>query len=237
LLTAGRPILPISAPMAQVRSDRGTFGLRAVVADESELLRHGVASALARLRVRVVGESSRGGETRALVRESAAELVVIGQVDGDLVDLVRRLKAEPGAPWVVLLLPATAGDDLARLSRAGADGMLTRLASAHELRRAVTDVVSGERYVAAAPLAALVGRFADASDEISLVDEPSHDLTRREVEVLRLVAGGRSNQEIADALYVSIPTVKTHLAHIYDKFGVDRRTQAVGRALELGLLS
>ena len=215
-----------------ISSGRGTFGMRAVGADECELLRHGIVSVLARLHVRVVAEASTPAEVQSALHATSADLLVVGQLDGDLGETIARAKALPSLPLVVALLPATAGGDLARLVDAGADALLTRLAGVDELKRAVAEAAAGGRYIAAAPLSALVGHLPAGS-----TDEAAHGLTRRELEVLRQVAEGRSNKEIAGVLYLSLPTVKTHLAHIYDKLGVAKRTRAVGRALELGLLS
>jgi ATP/maltotriose-dependent transcriptional regulator MalT len=91
--------------------------------------------------------------------------------------------------------------------------------------------MKGERVVAPALLSTLVGAMGPVNED---VDESS--LTVREREVLALLAEGQSNREIASSLYVSLPTVKTHLAHIYAKLGAKNRNEALGRAVALGLL-
>ena len=114
----------------------------------------------------------------------------------------------------------------------GADAVLTRLASPEELEAAVRKVAAGERVLAAAALTVLVGTKPSGSD----VPASSHPLTVKEREVLDLLAKGLSNREIAGTLVVSTATVKSHLAHIYEKLGAKNRQDAVGRAIEQGLL-
>jgi DNA-binding NarL/FixJ family response regulator len=118
-------------------------------------------------------------------------------------------------------------DTLADLLAVDVDGLLARSIAPDDLCRAVERVLAGERYIDPSLVS------GDVPDEEL---EPM-TLTAREREVLGLLAAGSSNREIAAALFVSLPTVKTHLAHIYDKLGARNRNEALGRAMTLGLLS
>jgi DNA-binding NarL/FixJ family response regulator len=135
-------------------------------------------------------------------------------------------------PKIVVFLGQASRDDLVALLNAGADAVLVRTVAPPELGDAVGKVLAGERVVSPAFMSALVGFLEPSSPP-----EKDAVLTGKETEVLKSLANGRSNQEIAAALFVTGATVKTHLAHIYAKLGVRTRHEAVARAVELGLLS
>src|SRR5687767_9866365 len=146
-----------------------------------------------------------------------------------LVEVVRRAGRR-----VVVLLDHPGREELTAILSLGVDAVLVRSARPEDVADAVTRVEKGERVVAPMLLPLLVGALAasDADD-----DEPvAGGLTRKELEVLARLAEGCSNREIADALYITPATVKTHLAHIYAKLGVASRQEALARAVALGVL-
>ena len=164
-----------------------------------------------------------------LVGRHRAELVVIGTLsDLPVVELVRRLRAQPEPAKLVLLLGRVAPDAIAELLSLDVEGLVPRAIDGTALVDAAQRVRRGERVVDAG---ILVG-------EDAVADEPdgAGALTAREREVLVLLAAGHSNREIASSLYVSLPTVKTHLAHIYAKLDAKNRNEALGRAVARGLL-
>lgn len=206
---------------------------RAVVADDVALLRLGIAAVLEPLGFDIVAESSLGRPVPRLAEESTADLVVLGAVaDLPLAEIVKRCKQAPEPPLVLVLVPRTHRDELGALLSYDANGLVVRNLPTEELALSVERVMKGERVVAPALLSTLVGAMGPVNDDA--VDESS--LTVREREVLALLAEGQSNREIASSLYVSLPTVKTHLAHIYAKLGAKNRNEALGRAVALGLL-
>jgi DNA-binding NarL/FixJ family response regulator len=207
-----------------------------VIVDHWPLVRLGVTRALTTSDVRVVGEVGLPLEGVQLARANVVDLVLLGEFDGDVIDTINRLVALDDPPKIVVFLGQASRDDLVGLLNAGADALLIRTVAAPELADAVRKVLSGERVVSPPFLSALVG-FLDAPLTPAPAVEKDAVLTGKETEVLRSLADGRSNHEIAEALFVTGATVKTHLAHIYAKLGVRTRHEAVARAVELGLLS
>lgn len=117
--------------------------------------------------------------------------------------------------------------DIVRAVGAGATGYLLKDTPREELCRAIRAAARGESVLAPVVAARLMGRAREPEKEA---------LSRREVEVLKLVAGGTSNKAIGGQLHISEATVKSHLSHIFGKLGVDERTAAVTAALERGIL-
>ena len=210
----------------------------AVVVDEWPLVRVGMVQALRGADIAVVAQAGGGEEgIRQAQSRGVAYLLLGAHRDLAPAEAARRAKALEPAPKVVVLLDQVVRDELAVLAGVGVDAFLVRSVHPAELTAAIRRVIKGERVVAAPLLSLLVGGLA--ADEA--LDGASDDtggiaLTRKELEVLVRLAEGRSNREIAEVLFVTPATVKTHLAHIYAKLGVSGRQQATARAVALGLL-
>jgi len=200
----------------------------AVVADVVPLVRVGLTAVLRAEGYDVVGEVASAGEVAKTVVEHAPDLVIVGVLnDLSIAEMARQVREVGHGVRLVVMLQRAPRDTLADLLAVDVDGLLARSIAPEELCRAVDRVLAGERYIDPVLVS------GDAPDEEL---EPM-SLTAREREVLGLLAAGSSNREIASALFVSLPTVKTHLAHIYDKLGARNRNEALGRAMTLGLLS
>lgn len=231
----------------------------AVVVDEWPLVRTGLTSTLEAAGVAVVAAVASAEEGVRRAGAAGARWVVLGAPgDLSLLDAARRAKALRPAPAVLVLLGPVTGDDLQQLLAAGVEGFLVRSSHPDEVVAAMRRVAGGERAVAPSLLPVLVGMLAPAGEAAGAGDaapdgpapggpapdgagagsgaEAARRLTRKEVQVLGALARGRSNREIADDLFVTPATVKTHLAHIYDKLAVTGRREAVARAVALGLL-
>lgn len=207
----------------------------AVVVDRLPLLRIGIRRAVDEAGFSICGEATHLGEGLELLRRTSAGLVVVGDVEAQPAAALGRAV---GLATVVGLVGAATREQLAAAFTAGVGGLALRSSSAGELADVVRRAARGERALAPALLPALAGVVGAAGAHAALrrpVPEAG-ELTARELRVLAALAAGASNAEIAAELYVSIATVKTHLAHIYTKLRVRDRQEALRRAVALGLV-
>jgi DNA-binding NarL/FixJ family response regulator len=213
--------------------DRSRQWRQSVVVDEWPLVRLGLQAILESLGTLVAGAAMARDGLRA-VAEADPELLIVGTVT-DLTpsEVIYRAKQRRQPPMVVALVAQTSRAEVGRLLGAGADALLERSVGAEELEDALQRLAAGERVLAPSLVPALVG----AVDGEGGAQVGGSLLTAKEREVLARLAEGRSNRAIAAALHVTTATVKTHLAHIYEKLGAGDRNEAVVRAVALGLLS
>ncbi len=208
--------------------------IRIVVADDHPIVRAGIVGLLETAPgIEVVGEAADGAEAVALAASEHPDLVLMDLrmpgVDG--ASATASIVAAGGGTRVLVLTTYETDDHILAAIEAGASGYLLKAAPQAEILAGIRAVAAGETVLAPSIAAKLVSRVrADAAS----VAPPT--LSPREREVLVLVAEGRSNPEIAKALYIGEATVKTHLLHVFEKLGVNDRTRAVTRAMELGLI-
>lgn len=211
----------------------GTDEQRAIVGDELELARLGVTAVLRAQGLDVVAETHSGRELASVAALEQPDLVVVGlPADLTLVDTVRRVMRVRPRPPVVALVPAGQEEVVGILIALGTRGIALRSGSADELAVVFASVLKGEPYVVPALHPALAG----AVKPRPLDQRVTELLSTREREVLACLAQGRSNREIAEALSVTLATVKSHLVRIYAKLGATNRSECLGRAVSLGLL-
>ncbi|WP_428965750.1 response regulator [Micromonospora fluostatini] len=211
---------------------------RVVVVDDQTLVRQGIRSLLDMAGITVVGEADDG----------AAALDVIVEVRPDVVLLDLRMPHRDGiwtlqqlrdrAVEVPVLVLTTFDDDALVLDalRAGARGYLLKDVTLEQLTRAVETLAAGGTLIAASVTDRLVRAIRSAPWPVGVDSPPPQELTERELEVLRLVAGGYTNREIAGLLFLAEGTVKNHVSTILLKLGARDRTNAVLRALHEGIL-
>ena len=210
--------------------------IRVLVADDHPVFRRGLAGVLAEADdVTVVGEAADGSEAIALAAESGPDVILMdlnmeGMGGVEATKLI--LEASPQTAVLVLTMYGDR-DSVSAALRAGARGYLVKGASGDRILHAVRAVADGEAVFGAGVAADVLGRLVD--DPRTARGGPFPTLTERELEVLGLIAQGRSNAEIARTLVLSDKTVRNHVSNIFAKLGVPDRSQAIVRARQAGL--
>ncbi|CAG7652235.1 response regulator [Actinacidiphila bryophytorum] len=214
--------------------------LRVVIADDQGLVRTGFRMILTAAGIEVVAEASDGEQAVEAVRRTRPDLVLMDiRMPGlDGLEATRRILTgrAPDEPRVVILTTFDLDQYVYAALAAGASGFLLKDVTPEYLVAAVRLVRAGDALLAPAITRRLVERFA-AGAAGTTVHRDLAALTPRELEVLRLLAGGLSNAELARALGVSEATVKTHVTRILSKLGLRDRAQAVVAAYESGLVT
>ncbi|HEY3105580.1 MAG TPA: response regulator transcription factor [Gaiellaceae bacterium] len=211
--------------------------IRVLLADDQALVRHGFGMILrAEEDVEVVGEAGDGAEAVSLAAQLEPDVVLMDvrmpTLDG--IEATRRIVAGVDSPRVLVLTTFDNDEIVVGALRAGASGFLLKDAPSEQLVAAIKVISAGGSLFAPSVTRRLVERYVDElrPDSVPGLDE----LTDREQEILRLIARGLSNAEIASQLVLSEHTVKTHVTHLLQKLGLRDRTQAVVLAYEAGIV-
>jgi DNA-binding NarL/FixJ family response regulator len=207
--------------------------LRVLIADDHAVVRAGLRALLeGEPDLDVIAEIGSGEEAVRLTAQLLPDVVLMdlrfgGSENGiDGIEAIRRLAVMAPNVAVVMLTSYAGRADVVRALEAGARGYVPKAGPPEELFRAVRTAATGSVGLAPEIIGALVGQ----------VVSPDHELSGREMEVVRLMAEGRSNRAIAEALFLSEATVKTHLVRIYRKLKVGNRAAAVSEAVRRQLL-
>ena len=213
-----------------------------VVADDQELFRRGMHTVLAtEAGFEVIAEAGNGEEAVARVAELAPDVVLMDvRMPGmSGIEAARRIRQDTPSTRVVMLTSSDEEDDLYGAIRAGANGYLLKDASLDDVSRAVQAVARGESLISPSMASKLLTEFTTttaSTDDTGSVDPESPRLSERELQVLRLVAQGRTNREAATALNLAESTVKNHVANILEKLHLRSRLEAVVYAMRASLL-
>ena len=207
--------------------------IRLLVVDDHALFRSGLISLLKGMpEFQVVGEASDGQEALQAARRLNPDVVLLDVnmpvMDG--VETVSQMKAELHCRILMLTISKN-DEDLFGSIQAGADGYLLKNATPEELRKAIQQVQEGMSV-----LAPDVTRRVMNAVRADQAGSPAHNLSDREMEVLQCLANGLTTAQIAQQLFISDNTVKTHVRHIMEKLEASTRAEAVGKALQLGLI-
>ncbi len=212
--------------------------IRVMLVDDQTLVRQGVKSLLQLAEdIEVVGEASDGAEALEMMPKLSPDVLLLDlrmpNVNG--LQVLEELAARDQQPPTLIL--TTFDDDELVLAgiRAGAKGYLLKDVALEELLNAVRALASGNTLVNPAITDRLLQGLKGHQTSFSALEQPEA-MTQRETEILRLMAGGYSNKEIARALDVAEGTIKNHVSNILSKMGVRDRTRAVLKAIEAGLI-
>jgi DNA-binding NarL/FixJ family response regulator len=213
--------------------------LRILIADDQALVRGGLRMILdAQPDLEVVGEAADGREALEQAHELSPNLVLMDvrmpELDG--LEATRRLVDRDPSAKVIVLTTFDLDDYVYEAIRAGASGFLLKSAPPHQLIAGIRTVMAGDALLAPEITRRLLDRFVARPPRPTGTPPAFADLSPRELEVLRLIADGRSNAEIAANLFLSEATVKTHVTHILTKLRLRDRVQAVALAYRTGLM-
>lgn len=217
---------------AEPNAARGV--LRLMVVDDHALFRRGLVGLLEEMTgFQVVGQAGDGQQALPMIDQLKPDVILLDLnmpvMDG--IDTLRALRERQNPAKVMMLTISQDNSDLLDAIQAGADGYLLKNTEPEDLRRAIWRVAEGQGALSpevTAPVLRAIARYtADLSAPL---------LSDREVEVLKVMVDGLTTQQIAARLFISENTVKTHVRHIFEKLEVSNRAEAVGKAIQMGLI-
>jgi len=210
------------------------MSVKIVIADDHEVVRRGLASLLSGSEVKIIGEAANGEEACRVVRKLKPDVVLLDiRMPGkDGLSVLEKIRAEMPGIRVVMLSTFDNPTYIARAVAAGAHDYILKGSSRAEIVAAITGAAAGQLPARAGELRRVATTMAN---RVATAD-PDIPLTQRETQVLRHMALGLSNKEIAQSLTISVETVKEHVQNILRKIAVTDRTQAAVWAVRRGLV-
>jgi two-component system NarL family response regulator len=223
-----------------VTEPSGTGAIRVLIADDQALFRRGLDVVLGtEENVEVVAEAEDGEAAIALAEGLAPDVVLMDvrmpRVNG--IEAARRIREMLPSTKILMLTVSDEEDDLYEAIKAGANGYLLKDISAEEVAAAIHSVMQGQSLISPSMASKLLTEFNSLARQAAEREQlPAPVLTARELEVLRLVARGMSNKDVADELFISENTVKNHVRNILEKLHLHSRMEAVMYAVRKRLL-
>jgi len=213
--------------------------VRVLIVDDDALVRGALRMMLSGSdAIEVVGEAGDGDEVTAALAEHRPDVVLMDirmpRLDG--ISATAALRRRPDPPSVIVLTTFDADENVLRALRAGASGFLLKDTPPARIVEAVQRVAAGEEILSPTVLRRFLARFAADGGSADRARADFAKLTEREADVVLAVARGRTNQEIAEELFLSVATVKTHISHAMTKLDLANRTQLALLAHDAGLV-
>ncbi|KPG69404.1 MULTISPECIES: response regulator transcription factor [unclassified Enterococcus] len=207
--------------------------IQVLLVDDHEMVRLGVSSYLSiQDDIEVIGEAENGriGYEKAMALRPDVILMDLVMDEMDGIESTKAILKEWPEAKIIIVTSFIDDEKVYPAIEAGAAGYLLKTSTAHEIAEAIRATQRGERVLEPEVTTKMMDRLTNRTPILH------NDLTNREQEVLLLIAEGRSNQEIADALFITLKTVKTHVSNILSKLEVEDRTQATIYAFKHGLI-
>jgi DNA-binding NarL/FixJ family response regulator len=212
---------------------------RLLIADDHSILRDGLRALLKGAdRLEVVGAADNSGEILRLLDSARPQLVLIDSLmrNMDGLGAIREIKRRCPEAKVLVLTASSSEQHIRAALLAGADGYLLKDASRAELLMAIECVLEGKRFISPSVSAHIVSMYLDNAHAPTRTDSLFDRLTAREKQVLKLIAEGRRNREIAKYLFISVKTVEKHRSNLMHKMDLHNTAALTGLAMEQGLV-
>ena len=221
----------------RVSSEPGAADVRVLLVDDHDLFRTGLRTLLEEQGVEIVGEAANGDEAVQLVEEHAPDVVLM---DLDMpgkggIEATREIVAVAPLTRIVVLTISDEDADVMDAVVAGACGYLLKDATIHDLLRGIAAASKGESLISPSIAAKVLQRVRASSPDMEAAETLLTQLSDRELQVLKLIANGQDNAQIAGELFISAKTVKNHISNILLKLAIENRIQAAVYAVRSGL--
>lgn len=214
--------------------------IRVLIADDHQLIREGIESMLSDVdEIQIIGLASSGEEAINLARSSCPNVVLMDIIMPGMsgLEAARWIKDVDDTIRVIIVTMEVSRDYVSAAIKSGVDGYLPKNIGKEELVEGIASVHGGERYFNDAIKKLIFEDFYSLEKQKKQKRSLSNQLTRRELEVLALLASGNSNPEIAETLVISVKTVETHKAHILIKLGLNNSAELVRYAVKNNIIS
>jgi DNA-binding NarL/FixJ family response regulator len=218
-------------------SEAQADGVRVVLVDDHDLFRTGLRTLLEEQSVAVVGEAATGEDAVELVKEEAPDVVLMDLEMPGMggVEATREIAAAAPLTRVVVLTISDQDSDVMNAVIAGACGYLLKDSSIPDLMRGIRAASAGESLISPTIASKVLQRLRAATPDTQAAETLLAQLSDRELEVLKLIANGKDNSEIASELFISAKTVKNHISNILLKLSIENRIQAAVYAVKSGI--
>jgi len=221
----------------EARTDKQLDELRVLIVDDHDLFRTGLKNLLEEQGIHVVGEAANGKAAIRLTSELAPDIVIMDLNMPGLtgVETTRQLGSLAPLTRVIVLTISAEDSDVMSAIMAGACGYLLKDSSIHDLIASIRAAAAGEALISPQIAAKVLQRLRAQSASTDAAETIRAELSRRELEVLKLIANGKDNAQIARELFISPKTVKNHISNILMKLQIENRIQAAVYAVRSGL--